>query len=44
MNKIETYNLYINEKNHSIKQIYKEVLDSCGKIRYDIKELCNQLV
>lgn len=38
------YNLYINEKDNSIKQIYKEVLDDCGKIRYDIKELCDQLV
>ena len=38
------YNLYINEKDNSIKQIYKEILDDCGKIRYDIKELCDQLV
>ena len=30
--------------NVPFSQIYKEVLDDCGKIRYDIKELCDQLV
>ena len=38
------YNLYINESDITIKQIYKEILDDCGNIRYDIKELCDQLI
>lgn len=38
------YNLYINEKTSSIKQIYYEILSDCAKIRYDIKDLYDQLV
>lgn len=39
-----SYNLYISEKDSSIKQIYYKVLSDCAKIRYDIKDLYDQLV
>lgn len=38
------YNLYKNEKDNSIKQIYYRILSDCAKIRYDIKDLYDQLV
>ena len=39
-----SYNLYISEKDSSIKQLYYKVLNDCAKIRYDIKDLYDQLV
>ncbi len=38
------YNLYINEKDISIKQIYNQILKDCAEIRFDIKDLYDQLV
>lgn len=38
------YNLYINEKDNTIRQIYNEILSDCAKIRFDIKDLYDQLV
>lgn len=38
------YNLYISEKDNNIRLIYNEILSDCAKIRYDIKDLFDQLV
>lgn len=38
------YDIYIYEKDNVIKQIYGEILSYCAKIRYDIKDLYDQLL
>ena len=38
------YNLYINEKDNNIKLIYDQILKDCAEIRFDIKDLYDQLV
>ena len=41
---ILAYNIYINEQDNTIKNIYKQILNDCASIRYDIKNLYDQLV
>lgn len=38
------YNLYINEKDNNIKLVYDQILKDCAEIRFDIKDLYDQLV
>lgn len=38
------YNIYINEKDNNIKEIYNDILSYCASIRFDIKDLYDQLV
>lgn len=38
------YNLYKNEKDSVIKKNYYEIIKECAKVRFDIKDLLDQLV
>ncbi len=41
---IIAYNIYINEKNNNIKQIYYEIIKKCATYRFEINDLLDKLI